>query len=90
MDTLRRQLPVLRAKFHVQSLWLFGSYVHGTPHSGSDLDILVDFAEEPSLFEFIELENYLSDMLRVKVDLVMKATLKPLIGRRILDQVVSL
>ena len=90
MDILRRQLPMLRAKFHVQYLGLFGSYVHGSPRRSSDLDVLVDFAEEPSLFEFIELESYLSALLGVRVDLVMKSTLKPLIGRRILNQVVGL
>ena len=90
MDILRRQLPMLRAKFHVRYLGLFGSYVQGTPRGSSDLDVLVDFAEEPSLFEFMELESYLSALLGVRVDLVMKSTLKPLIGRHILSQVVSL
>ena len=39
---------------------------------------------------FIELEGYLSKLLGVKVDLVMKGTLKPLIGRQILNEVVGL
>ena len=90
MDTLRQQLPLLRTRFHVQYLGIFGSYVQGTPRKDSDLDMLVDFAETPSLFEFIELESYLSTLLGVKVDLVMKGTLKPLIGRRILSEVVGL
>ena len=90
MDTLRRQLPKLQTRFRVRYLGVFGSYVQGTPRRGSDLDVLVDFAEEPSLFEFIELERYLSTLLGVKVDLVMKAALKPLIGRQILSEVVGL
>ncbi|TKB90839.1 MAG: DNA polymerase III subunit beta [Nitrospira sp.] len=90
MDPLRRELPRLRTKFHVQYLGLFGSYVQGTPWRDSDLDVLVEFAEEPSLFEFIELEDHLSSLLGVKVDLVMKGTLKPLIVRHILSEVVGL
>jgi uncharacterized protein len=90
MDTLHRQLPKLRTRFHVRYLGLFGSYVQGIPKKDSDLDVLVEFAEEPSLFEFIELESHLSTLLGVKVDLVMKGTLKPLIGRRILSEVVGL
>lgn len=90
IDVLQKQLPVLRRRFHVQYLGLFGSYVQGTPRRNSDLDILVEFSKTPSLFEFIELEGYLSDLLGVKVDLVMKGTLKPLIGRRILSEVVGL
>jgi predicted nucleotidyltransferase len=89
-DALSRQLPILRKQFQVRYLGVFGSYVHGTPRRNSDLDILVDFVDAPSLFEFIELENYLSALLGVKVDLVMKDTLKPLIGRRILSEVVGL
>lgn len=90
VDVLRQELPTLRTKFHVRYLGVFGSYLHGTPRKGSDLDLLVAFAQDPSLFEFIELENYLSTLLGVKVDLVMKETLKPLIGRRILSEVVGL
>lgn len=90
MDILRRQLPNLRTRFRVQYLGLFGSYVQGTPRRDSDLDVLIEFAEEPSLFEFIELESHLSALLGVKVDLVMKGTLKPLIGQRILSEVLGL
>lgn len=89
-DALKQQLPMLRRRFHVQYLGVFGSYVQGTPRRHSDLDILVEFSETPSLFEFIELEGYLSDHLGIKVDLVMKNTLKPMIGRRILGEVVGL
>ena len=81
---------MLRKRFHVQYLGVFGSYVQGSPRRDSDLDILVEFSETPSLFEVIELEGYLSTLLGVKVDLVMKGTLKPLIGRQILNEVVGL
>jgi len=43
-----------------------------------------------SLLDFVELENYLSDLLGVKVDLVEKSALKPRIGKRILSEVVYL
>jgi len=90
MDILRHQLPILRAKYHVRYLGVFGSYVQGNPKKTSDLDVLVDFTEAPSLFEFIQLESDLSALLGIKVDLVMKSTLKPLIGKHILSEVVNL
>ena len=89
-DMLRQHLPMLRKRFHVQYLGLFGSYVQGTPRRNSDLDVLVEFSKTPSLFKVIELEGYLSDLLGVKVDLVMKSTLKPMIGQHILSEVVGL
>lgn len=90
IDILRQQLPNLRSKHHVRYLGVFGSYVKGNPGKTSDLDLLIDFTEAPSLFEFIQLESYLSALLGVKVDLVMKSTLKPLIGQHILSEVVNL
>ena len=57
---------------------------------GSDVDILVEFEEIPSLFKFIEIENYLSNILGIKVDLVEKKSLKPRIGEHILKEVVIL
>jgi len=70
-------------------LGIFGSYVRDEDKPGSDLDLLVEFQEPPTLFEFIRLENELSTLLGVNVDLVMKSALKPAIGRRILEEVQS-
>ena len=86
-EKLRRQLPLLAIDYRVKSLGLFGSYVRREQHEQSDLDILVEFHEAPSLLKFLELENSLSDMLGVKVDLMMKDALKPRIGQRILEEV---
>ena len=52
----------------------------------SDLDLLVSFSKASSLLKFIELKNFLSDQLQVKVDLVMKDALKPGIGKNILNE----
>jgi predicted nucleotidyltransferase len=81
-------LPELAKEYHVKALGLFGSYVRREQTPQSDLDVLVEFDEPPSLFEFIRLENQLSDLVGLKVDLVMKEALKPAIGRRILQECV--
>jgi len=87
---LRQHLPELREHYSVKSLGVFGSYVKGEQKKRSDLDLLVEFEQAPSLFEYVTLENYLSDLAGIKVDLVMKKTLKPYIGQRILAEVVPL
>jgi predicted nucleotidyltransferase len=89
LDVLRRHLPYLEGRFNVRSLGVFGSYVRHEETESSDLDILVGFAEAPSLLGFLALENHLSDLLGVKVDLVMDEALKPQIGARILSEVVA-
>lgn len=86
MTLLRAQLPELRERYGVRTLAIFGSYVRGEARERSDLDLLVEFEQVPSLFKFIDLEQYLTQLVGVKVDLVMKDTLKPAIGHRILSQ----
>ena len=88
-EALRQLLPELGIRYRVSKLGVFGSYVRREERAESDLDILVEFEETPGLLKFVELENYLSDTLGVKVDLVMKGALKPRIGRRILAEVVD-
>jgi len=77
---------MLREQHHVRTLEVFGSFVRGEEKRGSDLDLLVTFDETPTLFSFVALENQLSDILGVKVDLVMKDSLKPFIGKFILEE----
>ncbi|MCG2785711.1 MAG: nucleotidyltransferase family protein [Anaerolineae bacterium] len=86
---LRQQKKSLAERYGVESLEVFGSYVRGEQKPGSDLDLLITFQEEPSLLTFIRIENDLSDALGVKVDLVMKDSLKPAIGKNILREAVA-
>jgi hypothetical protein len=67
---------------------IFGSYVRGEQNEESDVDVLVDYTEAPDLIELIDLENYLSDNLGMKVDVVTKNGLKPRLKERILSEVV--
>jgi predicted nucleotidyltransferase len=83
---LKEMLPVLRTQYRVSTLEVFGSFVRGEERENSDLDLLVTFDETPTLFKFLALENYLSDSLGVQVDLVMKESLKPIIGKYILEE----
>lgn len=90
MTSLRQYLPSLVEEYNIQSIGVFGSYVRHEEKPGSDVDLLVSFNEIPGLLKFIELENRLSDMLGVKVDLVMEEALKPNIARRVLPEVVQI
>ena len=88
LDALRQVKPDLESRYQVEQLAIFGSVVKGRSRTDSDLDILVSFRKPPSLLQFVQLENELSDRLGVKVDLVMREALKPRIGERILREIV--
>lgn len=77
----------LARKYHISKIGIFGSYVRNEQSKSSDIDILVDFSKPISLFEFIDMENRLTELLKMKVDLVSRKALKPYIGRRILKEV---
>jgi len=83
---IREKMPLIAEKYHIKTLQVFGSYVRGEQRKKSDMDILVEFNRIIDLFSFIELENYLSDILGIKVDLVMKDTLKSRIKESILQE----
>lgn len=87
-ERLKEHRAQLSQKYNVKKIGIFGSYVREEAGEKSDLDILVEFKEPIDFFEFLELEEYLSKILKVKVDLVMKKALKPAIGKRILQEVV--
>jgi predicted nucleotidyltransferase len=55
---------------------IFGSFARGDNKKGSDIDILVEFKESPSLLTLNKLQNDLSEILGVKVDLVTTGALK--------------
>jgi uncharacterized protein len=88
-QTLRSKLPLLKARWGVASLELFGSRLRGDARPESDLDLLASFEHPPSLLQLVELEQYLGDLLNVKVDVVLRNSLKPRIGRRILAEAIA-
>lgn len=66
-------------------LGIFGSYARGEENEKSDIDILIDFDLKVNLLDLIEIEQELSELLGIKVDLVtlrsVNASLKPFIER---------
>src|SRR5665213_1908709 len=84
---LHEELPLLQQKFSVKSLAVFGSVARRDAHP-HDLDLLVDFYELPGLFGFVALENHLSDLLGLKIVLVMRDALKPRLEKTILQEMV--
>ena len=48
---LRILKPILREKYHVDEIMIFGSYVEGREKDSSDLDILVEFTQKKSFLD---------------------------------------
>ncbi|MCD4845778.1 MAG: nucleotidyltransferase family protein [Methanosarcinales archaeon] len=80
----------IERQFKVKEIGIFGSTVRGEEKTTSDVDILVEFDEPIGFFKFLELEEYLSELIGRDVDLVSKKALKPRIGEHILREVAIL
>ncbi len=84
---IKHKLPVLAHDYQVKRLGIFGSVARGKNTAKSDVDILVSFYRPPGLFDFVRLEDYLSEVLNRKVDLVTRNAIKPIIRDKILQEV---
>jgi predicted nucleotidyltransferase len=82
--------PFLVEKFKIWELGIFGSYVRGEQNKDSDVDILVEFSQVPTLFDLVEIEYSISDKLGLPVDLIDKKSLKAALREQILNETVYL
>jgi predicted nucleotidyltransferase len=87
LATLARSKPVLKNRFGVSRLALFGSTVRGAARPDSDVDVLVAFDGAASAERYFGVQFYLEDALGCAVDLVsdkaLRAELRPYIEREL-------
>ena len=67
----------LRKRYNVKELGIFGSYSRGEQKKTSDVDILVKFNPNATLFDFVGLGDYLEEKLKIKVDVVSERGIRP-------------
>lgn len=78
------RLAELCKKHDVRVLKLFGSAARGEDRQDSDVDFLVEFDGDKSLFDLIGLELELKEFLGRDVDLLTEPALSPYLRDRIL------
>jgi predicted nucleotidyltransferase len=78
----------LKDKYKVKNIGIFGSYVRGEHKAKSDLDVLVEYDNPVSLLQIVALENHLTALLGVKVDLVPRRNIRKELKESILKEMV--
>jgi predicted nucleotidyltransferase len=86
-EVLKKFKPILTEKYKVKQIGVFGSWARGEQSEESDVDLLVEFAE-PIGWEFVDLKEFLEQILGRPVDLVTIRALKPQLKDRILREVI--
>ena len=87
-NLLQKERPLLRDRYSVKEIGIFGSYATGKNKVTSDIDILVELSKPISMFTFLDLEEHLSHVTGKKIDLATKKSLKPFIKKEILQSVI--
>ncbi len=86
--TLETDKEKLGKEFGVKSIGIFGSYARGEQGPKSDLDVLVELNKPIGLFRLMDLQDHISRLVGLRVDLVTKDSLKPFIKKDILMEAV--
>jgi len=87
-EIINKNKKFLKEKYKVKSIRIFGSFARREEGADSDIDVLVEFYTSPDIFKFMELEEFLENLLGTGVDLVTEQALKPLIKDKILEEAV--
>lgn len=86
-EILKKQKPAIRERYSVSKIGVFGSYVRGEQKRKSDVDILVEFEKPISLLKLVNLENFLTDSIGIKVDVVAKEDIRQELKESILRDI---
>jgi len=87
---LARHRQELRDVHHVREIWIFGSFARGDQTPLSDIDIMVSF-DQPVGWEIVDLQQYLEELLGIRVDLVTKRAVqaKPMLWQAVEKELIS-
>jgi uncharacterized protein len=87
-EILAVEQPRLCEMYKITALGIFGSYARGQQTEFSDIDVLVDYVQAPTLLNLIELRDHLSLLFGLKVDVVTRNGLKPRIRACVLKEAI--
>ena len=88
-EIINYHLPQLKQKFGIKEIGLFGSYARGEQTEYSDIDVLIEFEEGKKSFDnYMDLKFYLEELFGVKIDLVIKSSIRPKLRNHILRDII--
>jgi len=88
LQALTDNLKTVHDRFGVDSLSVFGSIARDSLTPESDVDILVRYHETPGIFSFLDLKQYLEEIVGRPVDLVTEGALKKQLRSKILQEAI--
>jgi len=77
-------------EYNVERFLLFGSYAKNLQTADSDIDFLVSFTKPVNMFNLIDLQDYLTNIFKKKIDLGTINGLKSFVKNSILEDAILL
>ena len=87
ISILREQM--VRSRFGIKSLFLFGSVARNEATQESDLDFIVNFDGAITFDRYMDLKIFLEHLFNKKIDLAIEDTLKPQIRQKIFEEAID-
>ena len=87
ISILREQM--VRSRFGIKSLFLFGSVARNEATQESDLDFIVNFDGVITFDRYMDFKIFLEDLFDKKIDLAIEDTLKPQIRQKIFEEAID-
>lgn len=76
IEARAEEIRAIVAKHRGIAVWIFGSVARGDDKPESDIDVLVEFGPDSSLFDLMHLQDELTELLGRPVDVVSRGGLK--------------
>lgn len=86
----KEELLAAAARHRAGNLRIFGSVARGEERADSDVDWLVDFADNASLLDLLGLQDELERITQRKADIVTPGGLSPFLQPMIIESALSL
>jgi len=89
IEKLKPKIVKVLKRNGVKRAGIFGSYARGEQTENSDVDILVEFGKDVSLFNFVSVKLEVENLIGKKIDLVEYRTVKSKIKKNVLNEEVK-
>ncbi len=89
MEILRKLKDEIKMEFKAEIIGIFGSYARGEQKAESDLDLIVKFHEDATLFDLVGLGDFLEHKLGIRVDIVSEEAIREELKNTILKETIN-
>ena len=90
LQQMREKILQIARKHNAEKVYVFGSCARKEETPESDVDLLVEFNQNATLFDQVDIRDEMHSLLDCEVDVISKRGLNPFIKRRVLAEAVEL